>query len=166
MPVYVRELLQGGASLFGVLTAVTACGAVAAGVLLSRIGSAVDDLTAYVLGVGVVGVTVAVVGLVHVTPVVLLASLLAGFGFTAVAVFGTNLIQQWAGEEYVGRVIGLYRTGTKGGQAVGMILAGVAATAFGTPATLLIATILVLSTAATLLPAVGRSRSEETGSSA
>lgn len=161
MPVYVRELLQGGSGLFGVLTAVTACGAVAAGLVVSRVGSAVDDLTAYVLGLGVVGLTVGVVGLVYATPVVLVATLLAGFGFTVVAVFGTNLLQHWAGEEYVGRVIGLYRTGTKGGQAVGMILAGVTATAFGTATTLLVATVLVLSTAVTLLPAVRRSRSRE-----
>lgn len=131
LPLYVREALSLGSSMFGYLTTTTAFGAFLASVAVTTYGDLLDELRAVagsvaVFGVGVLGLTADLS-----FPVVAAITVGMGFSFTALSIYAQTTIQDVAGSERTGRITGLYRSTNKVGQIGAMVAAGFIAANIG-----------------------------------
>lgn len=131
VPIYVREVLGLETATFGVLTALTSGGAFVAGALLTVKGNVVDKYTGISLTTTTVGVGVLLLAAFARLTVVVPVAFVMGFSFSAVGIFAVTVVQETAGEQYTGRIIGMYRGVNKTSQLLLMSVAGVVAARTG-----------------------------------
>jgi predicted MFS family arabinose efflux permease len=139
LPLIAREQLQGGPSLFGVLTGCIGVGAVGGALLLPRLRHryGLDR----VLLLGILGTVASLCGfaLVHAPALGMLTALLAGASWIA-GLSSLNVAAQLAVPDWVrARGMALYTTALYGCLALGSMLWGQVATRLSLPAALLIA---------------------------
>ncbi len=158
LPAVAADVLHGGARLYGVLLACAGAGALAGavGLLLRRGLRGLDRRVA--LGATLLGAGLAAMSLARSPVVAALALAVAGFGFITQMAGTMTLLQGLAPPEMRGRVMGLFSMLFVGVTPFGSLAAGMAASRFGTPRTLLAGALVALAASAVFHAAVPRLR--------
>lgn len=131
LPLYVRDILIMGEAAYGVLTAVTAVGAFIGGIAVSKYDSRINEPLALIVILPVSGFCfLALVGTPHYL-IVAIPTLILGSGIAIVVSCGTTVVQRYGGEEFTGRLIGLYRSSKQLGQMLVMVVMGVLTDSMG-----------------------------------
>jgi len=110
--VFVKAILHGNASTFGLLITFQGIGMLAGAVLVGQLGKRLKP--AYLLALGTVPAGVAVLAIVNVANIVLTLALITVVGVLVVSFIITEqtLLQSAVADEYRGRVLGAYGTTT------------------------------------------------------
>ena len=108
--VFVKAILHGDASTFGLLITFQGIGMLAGAVLVGQLGKRLKP--AYLLALGTVPAGMAVLAIVNVANIVLTLALITVVGVLVVSFFITEqtLLQRTVADEYRGRVLGAYST--------------------------------------------------------
>jgi len=108
--VFVKAILHGDASTFGLLITFQGIGMLAGAVLVGQLGKRLKP--AYLLALGTVPAGMAVLAIVNVANIVLTLALITVVGVLVVSFFITEqtLLQSTVADEYRGRVLGAYST--------------------------------------------------------
>ncbi len=108
--VFVKAILHGDASTFGLLITFQGIGMLAGAVLVGQLGKRLKP--AYLLALGTVPAGIAVLAIVNVANIVLTLALITVVGVLVVSFFITEqtLLQSAVADEYRGRVLGAYGT--------------------------------------------------------
>jgi len=108
--VFVKAILHGDASTFGLLITFQGIGMLAGAVLVGQLGKRLKP--AYLLALGTVPAGMAVLAIVNVANIVLTLALITVVGVLVVSFFITEqtLLQSAVADEYRGRVLGAYST--------------------------------------------------------
>lgn len=108
--VFVKAILHGDASTFGLLITFQGIGMLAGAVLVGQLGKRLKP--AYLLALGTVPAGIAVLAIVNVANIVLTLALITVVGMLVVSFFITEqtLLQSAVADEYRGRVLGAYGT--------------------------------------------------------
>ncbi len=108
--VFVKAILHGDASTFGLLITFQGIGMLAGAVLVGQLGKRLKP--AYLLALGTVPAGMAVLAIVNVANIVLTLALITVVGVLVVSFFITEqtLLQSAVADEYRGRVLGAYGT--------------------------------------------------------
>ena len=108
--VFVKAILHGDASTFGLLITFQGIGMLAGAVLVGQLGKRLKP--AYLLALGTVPAGMAVLAIVNIANIVLTLALIAVVGVLVVSFFITEqtLLQSAIADEYRGRVLGAYGT--------------------------------------------------------
>ncbi len=108
--VFVKAILHGDASTFGLLITFQGIGMLAGAVLVGQLGKRLKP--AYLLALGTVPAGIAVLAIVNVANIVLTLALITVVGVLVVSFFITEqtLLQGAVADEYRGRVLGAYGT--------------------------------------------------------
>lgn len=108
--VFVKAILHGDASTFGLLITFQGIGMLAGAVLVGQLGKRLKP--AYLLALGTVPAGMAVLAIVNVANIVLTLTLITVVGVLVVSFFITEqtLLQSAVADEYRGRVLGAYGT--------------------------------------------------------
>ena len=108
--VFVKTILHGDASTFGLLITFQGIGMLAGAVLVGQLGKRLKP--AYLLALGTVPAGIAVLAIVNVANIVLTLALITVVGVLVVSFFITEqtLLQSAVADEYRGRVLGAYGT--------------------------------------------------------
>lgn len=148
LPAITRQLLHGGSSLFGALSAVTAVGALVGSLVLASRGK--RAVLKRVIGVSTagVGVTVMLLAVPHVVALSFLAVFGAGLFLAFQISACKSIIQTSVAVEMRGRTNGLYLTVQGGLLPFGALAAGWSAETLGIAATLGIAGVALLAASA------------------
>jgi MFS family permease len=160
LPVLAGDVLHGNAATLGLLTAASGLGALAGGLSLAMKKTVLGlgklmALTTALLGAATIGVAFS-----HWLPVSALLLALTGFAMMVEMASGNTILQTIVEEDKRGRVMSLYTAAFMGLAPAGSILAGVLASAMGTPKTLAAAGLVCLLGAAVFaakLPGLRRS---------
>jgi MFS family permease len=144
MPVFARDILQGGPHILGFLMAGSGVGALAGSVYLaSRKGVPGLEkwiaLAAGLFGIGLVGFSHS-----HVFWLSLVLVLLTGFGMLVQMASSNTVLQTIVEEGKRGRVMSLYAMAIRGMAPFGSLLVGSAASKIGAPNTLMISGLLCI----------------------
>src|SRR6266700_3924164 len=133
--VFVKAILHGDASTFGLLITFQGIGMLAGAVLVGQLGKRLKP--AYLLALGTMPAGIAVLAIVNVANIVLTLALITVVGVLVVSFFITEqtLLQSAVADEYRGRVLGAYGTtsslfyitGVGGGSVLGGLLGVVGA---------------------------------------
>ena len=139
LPVFVSEVLHGGADTLGLLTAAAGLGSLAAAVwLASRKG--LPGLGKWtVLAPGVFGLGLVAFSFSEVLWLSVLLLLVAGFAMTVQAAASNTVLQTIVAEDKRGRVMSLYTMAFLGMAPLGSLLAGSLAEGIGAPNTVQLA---------------------------
>ncbi len=108
--VFVKAILHGDASTFGLLITFQGIGMLAGAVLVGQLGKRLKP--AYLLALGTMPAGIAVLAIVNVANIVLTLALITVVGVLVVSFFITEqtLLQSAVADEYRGRVLGAYGT--------------------------------------------------------
>ncbi len=108
--VFVKAILHGDASTFGLLITFQGIGMLAGAVLVGQLGKRLKP--AYLLALGTVPAGMAVLAIVNIANIVLTLALITVVGVLVVSFFITEqtLLQSAVADEYRGRVLGAYGT--------------------------------------------------------
>ena len=137
LPVFARDVFQGGAGRYSALLAAFGCGAVLGGITVATTASRMRRRGLIgSLGLLVFGALTAAFGLSR-SPALSFA-LLVGAGACLMVVFSSfmTLVQTSVGDGLRGRVVSIYSLAFRGGMPLGALAGGAAATAAGAPAVL------------------------------
>jgi len=123
-PIYIRDLLKGGARLLGLLMSCVAAGTIIGAVLIARYGHSFDKVP--LLLVGTLGIGIGVLLLATTTRDIL--AMVVGFALGLVVAFVTvpsqTLIQQETPQSLLGRVASLLNLALTSSQLVSLVMAG------------------------------------------
>lgn len=138
MPVFARDILQGGPSTLGFLMGSSGAGALLAALYLASQKSVVGLGRKIAMACALLGVSVIAFSLSR--SFWLSAGLLfaAGFGAIVVLVSGNTILQTLVAEDKRGRVMSLFTTSFMGMMPFGALLEGSLASRLGAPLTLLV----------------------------
>jgi MFS family permease len=135
MPVYAKDVLQGGPELLGALLSAAGGGALACTLYLAR-RETVVGLGPVIVGAALAaGAALAVFGQVHVVPLALVLMVVTGGGVILAAAASNTILQTIVSDELRGRVAGFYTLAFLGVAPLGNLAAGALAQRFGVPAT-------------------------------
>jgi MFS family permease len=141
LPVFAKEVLHGGASTLGYLTAASGLGAVLGALVLATRSSPIG-LGRLIVGAGLLfACGLAAFASSRLLPLSLLTLVLTGFGMMTQMVSGNTIIQTVVDEDKRGRVMSLYTSAFMGSAPFGGLLAGWLAERIGAPVTLGIAVV-------------------------
>ena len=151
LPAFAGAIYAGGSSVLATLTSVAGGGAVLAGIALTRLGVGRGLRRATVVGTVVTGLLMIAMGLLDniVAGAVALAAL--GFCLTLVGIGSQTLIQTAVSEDMRARVLSLWAAVAFSAPALGGLLIGIAAQAWGLGMTTVFAGILCVLPAAVLV---------------
>ena len=131
LPVFAADVFAGDATLLGWLWGAAGCGAFAATVFLATRHS-VPGLTASVIaGTAIAALSLLLFAATDWLPLALLAMLGVGFGISVCNVGINMILQSTAPEQLRGRIVSFFTSARFGFDALGGLLAGFLATAFG-----------------------------------
>lgn len=151
LPAFAGGIFAGGSSVLATLTSVAGGGAVIAGVVLTRLGAGRSLKRATVHGTIVTGLLMVILGWTEnfVAGIVVLAAL--GFCLTLVGIGSQTLIQTAVVEDMRARVLSLWAAVAFSAPALGGLLIGIAAQAWGLGLTTVVAGILCVLPAAVMV---------------
>jgi MFS family permease len=151
LPAFAGDIFAGDSAVLATLTSVAGGGAVIAGVALTRLGAGRGLKRATVHGTIVTGLLMVVLGWTDsfVTGIVVLAAL--GFCLTLVGIGSQTLIQTAVSEDMRARVLSLWAAVAFSAPALGGLLIGIAAQAWGLGMTTVFAGILCVLPATVLV---------------
>jgi MFS family permease len=138
LPVFARDVFSGDAITLGWLLGASGCGAFAATVFLATRNSSNDIVSAMLAGVVISAAAVIVFALSSALPLALAAMAGVGAGISLCNVGINMLLQTMAPEHLRGRVVSFFISARFGFDALGGLLAGLLASAFGAAPTLLL----------------------------
>jgi MFS family permease len=138
MPVYAKDVLQGGPQELGALLSAAGAGALACTVYLARRESIVGLGRVIVAAAIASGIALAVFGQVRWMPLALLLMVVAGGGVILAAAASNTILQTIVTDDLRGRVAGFYTLAFLGVAPLGNLAAGAMAQRFGVPATFLV----------------------------
>ena len=158
MPVFARDILNGGPHTLGFLMAATGCGALVGAIYLASRRSVLGvekniPVAASIFGVGLVGFSLS-----RALPVSLALMLVTGFGMMVQMASSNTLLQTVVDDNKRGRVMSFYNMAFMGMAPFGSLLAGSVARKIGAPYTLLVGGICCLAGAGLIarqLPVLG-----------
>jgi predicted MFS family arabinose efflux permease len=156
LPVFAKEVFQGGAGRYSALLAAFGCGAVLGGIVVAATAARMRRrgfIGAF--GLFVYGLLTAAFGVSR-SPSLSFAFLVAA-GACLMVVFSSfmTLVQTSVGDALRGRVVSIYGLAFRGGMPLGNLAAGTAAAAVGAPAVLVVCGV-VLAVAGGVVAARGR----------
>ena len=157
LPVFAREILQGGAHTFGFLMAAAGLGALASTIFLASRKSVLGLGKVIVIATGVFGLGLIGFALSRALPLSLLFLGMTGFGAMAMIASSNTVVQTIVEDEKRGRVMSFFTMAVMGMTPLGSLAAGVSADAVGAPATLVVGGLACLVTGsvfASRLPAL------------
>ena len=157
LPVFAREILQGGAHTFGFLMAAAGLGALASTIFLASRKSVLGLGKVIVIATGVFGLGLIGFALSRALPLSLLFLGMTGFGAMAMIASSNTVVQTIVEDEKRGRVMSFFTMAVMGMTPLGSLAAGVSADAVGAPATLIVGGLACLITGsvfASRLPAL------------
>ncbi|MBV9761600.1 MAG: MFS transporter [Acidobacteriaceae bacterium] len=131
LAVYVRDVLRGSTSLFGILGSLIGVGMIVGTPLVRRITRAHSNSHVVAAGLAAVGLCIAVICVWGTIPAAIIGILMLGFCIAFVVVPAQVLIQQHTPRNMLGRVTGSLVSLIVGSQVIGMLLAGAVATGVG-----------------------------------
>jgi MFS family permease len=148
LPVFAREILQGGAHTFGFLMAAAGLGALASTIFLASRKSVLGLGKVIVIATGVFGLGLIGFALSRALPLSLLFLGMTGFGAMAMIASSNTVVQTIVEDEKRGRVMSFFTMAVMGMTPLGSLAAGALADTIGAPATLIAAGIACLATGA------------------
>ena len=139
MPVFARDVFQGGAHTLGFLMAAVGSGAMLGAIYLASRRGILGLEKVIAVATGLFGIVLVIFSLSRVYVISLLLMMLAGFGML-IRNAGTNTaLQTIVEDDKRGRVMSLYGIANIGMQPFGSLLAGSLAQKIGAPGTLMLA---------------------------
>lgn len=150
LPVFARDVFAGDATTLGWLWGAAGCGAFASTLFLATRKTA-GLIAAVVSGTGISGVALFAFGAAGHLPVALAAMAGLGFGISVSNVGINMLLQNMAPDPLRGRIVSMFTASRFGFDAVGGLLAGFLASAFGAGITLMLEGAVLLTFVAFLL---------------
>lgn len=131
LPAFAGDIYAGGSSLLATLTSVAGAGAVVAGLVLARLEVGHGLRRATVLGTVATGLLMIVLGSVHEFAAGIAVLAMLGFCLTLVGIGSQTVIQTAVTEAMRGRVLSLWAAVAFAAPALGGVLIGVSAEAWG-----------------------------------
>lgn len=144
MPVFAKDILQGGPSALGFLMGCSGAGALIGAIYLASRRSVWGLETFIALATGVFGIGLVAFALSSILWISLLLMVITGFGMMSQMAACNTMLQALAEDDKRGRVMSFYAIAYRGMYPVGSLLAGLLADEIGAPATLLIGGACVL----------------------
>lgn len=138
LPVFATDILQGGASTLGVLSAAAGVGALGAGIFLSLRKSILGLGRWIALAPALMGTGLAIFALSTILWLSALMMALVGFGFLIQFASSNTILQTIVDDDKRGRVMSLYIMAFMGMMPLGSLAEGTLADSIGAPRTLLI----------------------------
>jgi MFS family permease len=135
MPVFAKDVLQGGPQTLGALLSAAGAGALACTLYLARRESIVGLGQVIVGAAFAAGVALAAFGQVRSLPPALVLMFVAGGGVILAAASSNTILQTIVSDELRGRVAGFYTLAFLGMAPLGNLAAGALAQRFGVPVT-------------------------------
>src|SRR5207248_2140785 len=133
LPVFARDLLQVGAGGYGVLTAASALGSIAAGAIISFRRPVLRQGATILLAVVVYGLATILFGVSHAFWLSMVALILGGAADTVSSILRQTLRQLGTPDHLRGRMTAINMIFATGGPQLGDMEAGVAAALWGAP---------------------------------
>lgn len=137
LPVFAADVFAGDARLLGWLWGAAGCGAFAATVFLATRHSVPGLIGSVTSGTGIAAVSLLVFAATDWLPLAMLAMVGVGFGISMCNVGINMVLQSTAPEQLRGRIVSFFTSARFGFDALGGLLAGFLASAFGASLTLL-----------------------------
>lgn len=137
LPVFATDILHGGASTLGILSAAAGVGALGAGVFLSLRKSILGLGRWIALAPAIMGTGLAIFALSKTLWLSALMMALVGFGFLIQFASSNTIIQTIVDDDKRGRVMSLYIMAFMGMMPLGSLFSGILAERIGAPNTLL-----------------------------
>ncbi len=138
LPVFAKDILNGGATELGFLTAAAGGGALIATFYLASKKRSVGLGKTIALAVATFGIGLAVFSMSNVLALSIVIILFVGFGTMIHTTTSTTVLQHITSDEKRGRVMAFFTMAIAGVPTFGSLLAGTLATSIGAPNTLLI----------------------------
>ncbi len=138
MPVFARDILQGGPYALGFLMGATGIGALIGAIFLASRRSVLGLGRLLVIAPSILGISMVIFGLSRYFALSLIMMLGAGFGMIVHMASSNTILQTIVEEDKRGRMMSFYTMAFMGMATFGSLLAGSLAHAFGAPATLVI----------------------------
>lgn len=148
LPVFARDILGGGAGMYGFLFGMAGAGSVVGTAFLASRRSPRTLGAVMATAGGLLGAALVAFSLSRAVWTSAAALVAAGFGFTVQIVAGNTLLQTVVEDDKRGRVMGLLATAFLGMMPFGGLLAGLAAERIGAPRTVLLCGLACLAAAA------------------
>lgn len=131
LAVYVRDVLKGNTSLFGILGSLIGVGMIFGTQLVRRTARNRSNSHVVTAGLAAVGFSIALIALFGTTSAAVVGILMLGFFLAFIIVPAQVLMQEHTPKNMLGRVSGSMISVMVGSQVLGMLLSGEAATAIG-----------------------------------
>jgi MFS family permease len=144
MPIFAGEVLHGGPTTLGWLTAASGLGAVVSGVSLAARRSVVGLTRMLQVAAAVLGLALILLGLSQTLWVSLLVMLFVGFGMMQGLSVSNTIIQSLVPEERRARTMSYYTAAYFGAAPFGSLLAGTVAHRLGAPHTVMLSGVCCL----------------------
>jgi MFS family permease len=138
LPVFARQILNGGANILGFLTTAAGVGALIGAIYMATRRSVVGLVKILVIASLIFGIGLIMLSFTAVLWLSLIAMSLAGFGMVVTMASCNTFLQSIADDDKRGRVMGFYVMAFMGLAPFGSLLYGGLASAVGTPLTLMI----------------------------
>ena len=131
LAVYVRDVLRGSTSLFGVLGSLIGVGMIVGTQLVRKGGRGRSNSHIVTGGLAAVGFSIALIALFGTTPAAVIGILMLGFFLAFIIVPAQVLMQEHTPKSMLGRVTGSMVSVIIGSQVLGMLFAGEIANTVG-----------------------------------
>ncbi|MEH2113884.1 MFS transporter [Nostoc sp.] len=138
VPIFAKEILQGGPNTFGFLMTASSLGTLAGGIYLTKHSNVLESGKVLALGIGFMGISLIVFALSRVFWLSLLSLFAAGFGFILQIIAGRTLLQLLVSDENRGQITGLYVMASTGAVPIGNLIAGALASKIGSSNTVIL----------------------------
>jgi MFS family permease len=138
LPVFAADVFAGDATTLGWLWGAAGCGAFAATVFLATRHSVPGLIACVVAGTAIAALSLLLFAATDWLPLAMLAMVGVGFGISVCNVGINMILQSMAPEQLRGRIVSFFTSARFGFDALGGLLAGFLATAFGAGHTLLV----------------------------
>jgi len=129
--IWVREILQGSALVFGIVSAMVGTGMLFGMPVVRRLSGTVSNSTLVLTGLAGIGVGALLLGALPWAAASMLACFTLGFMFSGVIVPSQTLLQRETPHALMGRIASTSMSVIFLGQLLGLVLSGVLAQAFG-----------------------------------
>jgi MFS family permease len=138
MPIFAREILQGGPQTLGFLMAASGLGALTGGIYLAGRRTVVGLGNLIVIAPAIVGIGMVIFGLSRFLWLSLLISAIVGFGTIWLVASSNTVIQTIVEDDKRGRVMSLYTMAFFGMAPLGNLFSGALADRIGAPNTIIV----------------------------
>jgi len=142
MPVFAKDILNGGPDTFGYLMASTGVGALAGGIYLASRKTVLGLGKIMAVSTFLYGITIMIFAFSRYFMLSLIFLLFAGFGFIVIIAASNTILQTITDDDKRGRVMSFYTMAFMGMAPFGSLIAGVIADRIGAPLTIMISGII------------------------